>query len=1377
MPLAPHRESVIRQISAALRRSSVCILAAIVGVADGFSDDTWKPIGPDLATAFAYALDPFDPERIMIGTFFNGVYLSENGGTSWKSIAPEFSSAFVQDLVADPTNEGVFYSATFERGIYKTTDGGASWSPTSDGLPVLSVRGLSMSPVDPELLLSCSFAGPFFSVDGGDYWLPSETDNLPCISAVHSRSFSSVVYLGTDGQGVFQSIDGGVNWEPWNAGMESAVVFDLVLDPLVSEVLYAATDKGVFTRGASDESWSSIKYNLPDANVDQLVFHSDGRLLASSGVGVFSYNRADPENWYLWNERPARFVIPFPETPGKFILAGFEDTLDMTLDDGATLVSSVEGVQNNFPDALATLVYQGDAVVLAGLDSGVWRSNESVSPDTRIWTQSDSIKEHLIFELAPHPSREGHVYAGTERAGVWFSEDAGLTWQQRSEGIYPRVIHDLAQSGFGEQTIYCATEVGIFISKDDGRSWKMGTNVAVPSLITAVDADPVKQGFAYYGTAAGNIFFTSNDRDFQPGPVLESGTKAIRSVPFEGIYAVTFDGSVYSSRNDTLQLEPRKEGLEHPVLDLQYDPERTEVAYAGTAGGGVYKTVSEGSLWTPSNAGIESEYIFSLALDPGDNDRIYAASQGAIFRSEDRGVTWQRFALGLPPSRNIGRILASPDEAGLVFCSVENQGVYQSSDFGESWTSLGLDPSESLGNLPILLSKTQAGELFVGSRALGVQRWEATDETWSRSASGITDLVRGIAIGRSDPDLMYAATLNSGIFRSEDSGLNWTQDGLENYRLLHVEMNPQNDAEVFAGTTIGPAVTRDDGASWKLLGQRVAYAQSLAVFDDTAGTIAVGGASGLLFFSEDKGESWESAHPSLPSNEISVMRPVGNARVFAGVDSAGLYTAEHPSLPWRLISDSLFAQDKIVAIEADPIYEQVFVAALLSGLYLTNFNGESWQQLPLPQADYANSPITSLSRDPLQPNRLYVSRANPDQNTPSIHVSEDRGATWTSAGAPQGLPGGNAHWIAPSPLVEDFALCGTDDGVYRSTNAGREWDSTSLRGVTVDRIAFDPNEKNTVYAASLGIALFISRDRGLSWAPVNWDPALLVSRVEPGRTSGSLVVSTYENGVYFTDDYGESWSGGVTPELSRATVSFVAVDPVNPSAVYFATSQQGVLRSLDGGRSFEQINNGLEPHLTALTLLVDPRDPYVIYAGTTTNGVFVSNDRGENWTALRSGMPHELTISIAANPLNSRTLYVGVEGGGVYKIEREAKLLDTLIDHDLDGISTIWEQYLNLDPLVSNDERWRQFSLPTISVNENGIAYQWFQGAGTPPQSVTSSLQWSQDLLEWKDVDPAAIKLETRTIDGNFQLQELTFEQPEPTASKSLFLRLQLKHD
>jgi photosystem II stability/assembly factor-like uncharacterized protein len=69
-------------------------------------------------------------------------------------------------------------------------------------------------------------------------------------------------------------------------------------------------------------------------------------------------------------------------------------------------------------------------------------------------------------------------------------------------------------------------------------------------------------------------------------------------------------------------------------------------------------------------------------------------------------------------------------------------------------------------------------------------------------------------------------------------------------------------------------------------------------------------------------------------------------------------------------------------------------------------------------------------------------------------------------------------------------------------------------------------------------------------------------------------------------------------------------------------------------------------------LVIDPETPSVIYAGTS-GGVFMTTDGGENWTSILAGMFHHNVTSLALDAHNSKIVYAGTEGGGVFRYVRQ----------------------------------------------------------------------------------------------------------------------------
>ncbi len=84
-------------------------------------------------------------------------------------------------------------------------------------------------------------------------------------------------------------------------------------------------------------------------------------------------------------------------------------------------------------------------------------------------------------------------------------------------------------------------------------------------------------------------------------------------------------------------------------------------------------------------------------------------------------------------------------------------------------------------------------------------------------------------------------------------------------------------------------------------------------------------------------------------------------------------------------------------------------------------------------------------------------------------------------------------------------------------------------------------------------------------------------------------------------------------------VTALAVDPSQSSFVY-ATTQHGLLRSSDGGTTWEEFLNGL-PTAWLMDVIVDPSDGKIVYVSTDNAGVYRSIDRGQHFTTFNEGLP------------------------------------------------------------------------------------------------------------------------------------------------------------
>jgi photosystem II stability/assembly factor-like uncharacterized protein len=118
--------------------------------------------------------------------------------------------------------------------------------------------------------------------------------------------------------------------------------------------------------------------------------------------------------------------------------------------------------------------------------------------------------------------------------------------------------------------------------------------------------------------------------------------------------------------------------------------------------------------------------------------------------------------------------------------------------------------------------------------------------------------------------------------------------------------------------------------------------------------------------------------------------------------------------------------------------------------------------------------------------------------------------------------------------------------------------------------------------------------------------------------SHTLFLGTH-NGLLQSKDEGRTWIPVPLPEAPKGIdVMTLVADPSNPQIIYAGTHERGVLRSRDGGKTWEEVNVGLGGRdVHALT--IDPNRPKTLHAWVVDKGVYRTTDGGVKWLRVDDG--------------------------------------------------------------------------------------------------------------------------------------------------------------
>jgi photosystem II stability/assembly factor-like uncharacterized protein len=283
-------------------------------------------------------------------------------------------------------------------------------------------------------------------------------------------------------------------------------------------------------------------------------------------------------------------------------------------------------------------------------------------------------------------------------------------------------------------------------------------------------------------------------------------------------------------------------------------------------------------------------------------------------------------------------------------------------------------------------------------------------------------------------------------------------------------------------------------------------------------------------------------------------------------------------------------------------------------------------------------------------------------------------------------------WWSQQSFRWGTVLCSSDD--YGKTVTEPETYSvkfpaeTKLALKNIWQICAGPaHEPDTLYCGVEPSALFVSRDAGKTWSPVEgllnhphrpkWTPGgggmclhtILPDPVNPRR----MFIAMSTGGAYRTDDGGATWQArneGVRaqflpdkyPEFGQC-VHKIVQHPEQPQRL-FLQNHWGLYRSEDGGNSWKDIANGV-PSDFGFCMAIHPRDPETVYIvpiesdeyRCTPEGklrVYCTRNAGKSWEPLTRGLPQKnametvLRDSMSTDTCDPAGIYFGTRSGKVY---------------------------------------------------------------------------------------------------------------------------------
>jgi photosystem II stability/assembly factor-like uncharacterized protein len=276
------------------------------------------------------------------------------------------------------------------------------------------------------------------------------------------------------------------------------------------------------------------------------------------------------------------------------------------------------------------------------------------------------------------------------------------------------------------------------------------------------------------------------------------------------------------------------------------------------------------------------------------------------------------------------------------------------------------------------------------------------------------------------------------------------------------------------------------------------------------------------------------------------------------------------------------------------------------------------------------------------------------------------------------------------------------------------------RGGRVTTVTGVPQQPMTFYMGSTGGGVWKTVNAGQSWANISdgYFAAASMGSIDVADSDPNVIYAgtgsdgirsnvSIGKGVYKSIDAGKTWSHAGLRDVGQ--IGSINVHPSNPDIVFAAalgnpfkpTSERGVYRTRDGGRTWERVLF-VSDSTGAVDLEFQPGNPSVVYAamwraerkpwtiisGAREGGVYKSSDGGTTWTRLTNGLPNGLVgkADFAVSPSKPDRLYVLIEanpGSGLYRSDDAGKSF-VAVDTTTRGLITRPFYYTNVDADPTN---------------------------------------------------------------------------------------------
>jgi photosystem II stability/assembly factor-like uncharacterized protein len=639
------------------------------------------------------------------------------------------------------------------------------------------VVDIAIDPLNPNTLFAAAGV-PYVSHDGGETWEVLESLMSLALTQIGSfeASANGVIYASGPYSyfKIFRSNDGGETWVQKAIPVNTSGLA-ISVDPMDPNTVYIGlasligvpANNVIIKSTNQGDDWTTFNMTtvLPVGYsvVNLALAPDDNQIIFAIGSEGFSNSKvaATFDGGTTWEDRTGNLPAGKPlnhltvSNQNVFIAGGqlFGGQV-VGVYKTENYGQSWQNISTSFPNKVSNFILvnptnpnkmysasEGDGVYYTVNGGLTWNYNTNGAGN-------NGAARCLIFE----PGNTDVIYAGFLSLGVCKTTDGAGSWELANKGIANLLTNDIETNPNNPLQILVSFEAensgGCYLSSDGGDTWQLAEGLP--------------------GTRFSQVAFGA-DED------LYAWSNGPSSIAQEGLYKSSDGGSTWENKG------PNIGGLfETEIWGLAASAVNPDLIFIGGNNFGangwesmIYRTVNGGDDWENVYMGPENNSFKCVFIDTNSGDQIIYAAYGTqsdhagFIKSADGGTTWNNITNGIPSSNKYsGTIVCEPGNSDVLYGGVGGYGdlnatLYKSLDGGSSWDATSL----SLG-------------------------------FWSK--------INDILISPLDNNIVYAATVENGVYLTTDGGTIWeaANDGLNASNITHFS-HPfvVNDTTYFCAST------------------------------------------------------------------------------------------------------------------------------------------------------------------------------------------------------------------------------------------------------------------------------------------------------------------------------------------------------------------------------------------------------------------------------------------------------------------------------------------------------------------------------------------------------------------------------------------------